>query len=73
MAESSTENWEYHCTYELRPNALKGKHQILSLENMLISLGTKTRRHDARCTLRRGKYYPRVYSTIWKTKPPSTE
>ena len=41
MAQSSTDNWEYHCTYELRPNALKGKHQILSLENMLISLGQR--------------------------------
>ena len=41
MAESSTGNWEYHCTYELRPNALKGKHQILSLENMLVSLGKR--------------------------------
>ena len=41
MTESSTENWEYHCTYELRPKALTGKHQILSLENMLISLGKR--------------------------------
>ena len=41
MAESSTENWAYHCTYELRPKALTGKHQILSLENMLISLGKR--------------------------------
>jgi len=41
MAESSTGNWEYHCTYELRPKALTGKHQILSLENMLISLGKR--------------------------------
>jgi AraC-like DNA-binding protein len=41
MAESSTENWTYHCTYELRPKALTGKHQILSLENMLISLGKR--------------------------------
>jgi len=41
MSESSTENWEYHCTYELRPKALTGKHQILSLERMLISLGQR--------------------------------
>jgi AraC-like DNA-binding protein len=41
MAESSTENWTYHCTYELRPKALTGQHQILSLENMLISLGKR--------------------------------
>ncbi len=41
MAESSTGNWEYHCTYELRPKALTGKHQILSLENMLVSLGKR--------------------------------
>jgi len=41
MSESSTDNWEYHCTYELRPKALTGKHQILSLERMLISLGKR--------------------------------
>jgi len=41
MAESSTKNWTYHCTYELRPKALTGKHQVLSLENMLISLGKR--------------------------------
>jgi len=41
MAESSTENWAYHCTYELRPKALTGIHQILSLKRMLISLGKR--------------------------------
>ena len=41
MAESSTENWAYHCTYELRPKALTGRHQILSLKRMLISLGKR--------------------------------
>ena len=41
MAESSTENWAYHCTYELRPKALTGVHQVLSLENMLISFGKR--------------------------------
>ncbi len=41
MVESSTENWAYHCTYELRPKALTGKHQVLSLENMLISFGKR--------------------------------
>lgn len=50
MAESSTENWEYRCTYELRPKALTGTHQILSLENMLISLGKRPggMMHDVR-------------------------
>ena len=38
MAKSSTENWDYKCTYELRPHALTGLHQILQLENMMISL-----------------------------------
>lgn len=41
MSESSTDNWAYHCTYELRPKALTGVHQVLSLENMLISLGKR--------------------------------
>ncbi len=41
MVETSTQNWKYHCTYELRPKALTGRHQILSLENMLISLGER--------------------------------
>ena len=41
MSESSTENWAYHCTYELRPKALTGIHQVLSLENMLIALGKR--------------------------------
>ena len=31
-------NWVYKCTYELRPHALTGLHQILQLENMMISL-----------------------------------
>ena len=38
MAQSSTENWDYKCTYELRPRALTGLHQILQLETMMISL-----------------------------------
>ena len=38
MAKSSTENWDYKCTYELRPHALTGLYQILQLENMMISL-----------------------------------
>ncbi len=38
MAKSSTENWDYKCTYELRPRALTGLHQILQLETMMISL-----------------------------------
>jgi len=41
MAETSTQNWEYQCTYELHPKALTGRHQILSLENMLISMGQR--------------------------------
>jgi AraC-like DNA-binding protein len=41
MAKSSTENWDYHCTYELRPKALTGLHQILQLETMFISLATR--------------------------------
>ena len=41
MATSSTDNWEYHCTYELHPRALTGRHQILQLETMLISLGKR--------------------------------
>ena len=38
MANSSTDNWDYKCTYELRPRALTGLHQILQLETMMISL-----------------------------------
>jgi len=38
MANSSTDNWDYKCTYELKPRALTGLHQILQLENMMISL-----------------------------------
>jgi len=38
MAKSSTENWDYKCTYELRPRALTGLHQILQLKTMMISL-----------------------------------
>ncbi len=38
MAKSSTGNWDYKCTYELRPRALTGLHQILQLETMMISL-----------------------------------
>jgi len=38
MVKSSTENWDYKCTYELRPRALTGLHQILQLESMMISL-----------------------------------
>jgi len=41
MSESATGNWEFRCTYELCPKALKGKHQVLSLENMLISLAKR--------------------------------
>jgi AraC-like DNA-binding protein len=41
MAESSTENWDYNCTYELCPKALTGLHQILQLESMFISLATR--------------------------------
>lgn len=41
MAKSSTDNWRYHCTYELCPKALTGRHQILQLETMFISFGER--------------------------------
>lgn len=38
MQQSSTSNWEFNCTYELRPKALTGRHQTIQLETMFISL-----------------------------------
>ena len=32
-----TDNWEFHCTYQLLPNALKGHHRILQLHTMQLS------------------------------------
>ena len=34
---SHLENWEFYCTYQLRPDALTGRHQILQLHSMQIS------------------------------------
>ena len=34
---NSAENWDHHCTYQLRPNALKGHHQILQLHSMQLA------------------------------------
>jgi AraC-like DNA-binding protein len=41
MSKSSTDNWKYHCTYELCPKALTGRHQVLQLETMFISFGER--------------------------------
>jgi AraC-like DNA-binding protein len=38
MVSSASQNWEYCCTYELRPNGLAGHNRILKLSNMLVSL-----------------------------------
>ncbi|MEA3419229.1 MAG: hypothetical protein U9Q90_07480 [Campylobacterota bacterium] len=27
--EENAKNWEHHCTYQLRQNALTGQHQVL--------------------------------------------
>ena len=48
MVSSSTDNWAYKCTYELRPRALTGLHRILQLETMMISFldGSGGMMHD---------------------------
>jgi len=49
MVQSSTSNWDFNCTYELRPKALTGLHQTIQLETMFISLVTRPggMMHDA--------------------------
>jgi len=34
----TSENWEYNCTYQLLPHALKGHHQVLQLHSMQLAL-----------------------------------
>ncbi len=31
MMDESAKNWKYNCTYQLKPNALSGRHRILQL------------------------------------------
>ena len=49
MVQSSSSNWDFNCTYELRPKALTGLHQIIQLETMFIGLATRPggMMHDA--------------------------
>ena len=49
MAQSS-ENWEYLCTYQLLPTALKGQHQVVLLDKMQLSYAYREggMMHDAR-------------------------
>lgn len=41
MMEESAKNWKYNCTYQLKPNALSGRHRVLQLSH--IQLGYVTR------------------------------
>ncbi len=34
--EENTKNWEHQCTYQLQPNALAGRHQVLQLHSMQL-------------------------------------
>lgn len=37
MMEESAKNWNFHCTYQLKPNALSGYHSLLQLCSMQLS------------------------------------
>ena len=34
--EENAKNWEHHCTYQLQPNALAGRHRVLQLHSMQL-------------------------------------
>ena len=36
MMDESAKNWKYNCTYQLKPNALSGRHRILQLCSMQL-------------------------------------
>ena len=36
MMNDSAKNWKYNCTYQLKPNALSGRHRVLQLSSMQL-------------------------------------
>ena len=41
MMVESAKNWKYNCTYQLKPNALSGRHRILHLSSMQLGYGDR--------------------------------
>ena len=42
MLNETAKNWSFNCTYQLKPNALSGRHRILQLNTMQLGYAVRS-------------------------------